>query len=84
MQLRRLNLTGPRRRRCAGELLGEASDILEANRAEFHGLLVREAGKTISDAIAEVREAVDYCRYYALQARKHSRLRSVSRVRRAK
>jgi RHH-type proline utilization regulon transcriptional repressor/proline dehydrogenase/delta 1-pyrroline-5-carboxylate dehydrogenase len=50
--------------------LEKASDILEANRAEFHGLLVREAGKTISDAIAEVREAVDYCRYYALQARK--------------
>jgi RHH-type proline utilization regulon transcriptional repressor/proline dehydrogenase/delta 1-pyrroline-5-carboxylate dehydrogenase len=51
--------------------LEKASDILEANRAEFHGLLVREAGKTISDAIAELREAVDYCRYYALQARKH-------------
>jgi RHH-type transcriptional regulator, proline utilization regulon repressor / proline dehydrogenase / delta 1-pyrroline-5-carboxylate dehydrogenase len=50
--------------------LEKASDILEANRAEFHGLLVREGGKTISDAIAEVREAVDYCRYYALQARK--------------
>jgi RHH-type proline utilization regulon transcriptional repressor/proline dehydrogenase/delta 1-pyrroline-5-carboxylate dehydrogenase len=50
--------------------LERASDILEANRAEFHGLLVREAGKTISDAISEVREAVDYCRYYALQARK--------------
>ena len=33
-------------------------------------LLVREAGKTFSDAIAEVREAVDFCRYYALRARK--------------
>jgi RHH-type proline utilization regulon transcriptional repressor/proline dehydrogenase/delta 1-pyrroline-5-carboxylate dehydrogenase len=50
--------------------LENASDILETRRAEFHDLLVREAGKTISDAIAEVREAVDYCRYYALQARK--------------
>ena len=50
--------------------LERASDIIEANRAEFHGLLVREAGKTISDAISEVREAVDYCRYYALRARK--------------
>jgi RHH-type proline utilization regulon transcriptional repressor/proline dehydrogenase/delta 1-pyrroline-5-carboxylate dehydrogenase len=50
--------------------LEKASDIMEAKRAEFHELLVREAGKTISDAIAEVREAVDYCRYYALQARK--------------
>jgi RHH-type transcriptional regulator, proline utilization regulon repressor / proline dehydrogenase / delta 1-pyrroline-5-carboxylate dehydrogenase len=60
--------------RCGGDaranVLEKASDILEDNRAEFHGLLVREAGKTISDAIAEVREAVDYCRYYALQARK--------------
>jgi len=50
--------------------LEKASDILEAERSQFHELLVREAGKTISDAIAEVREAVDYCRYYALQARK--------------
>ena len=36
----------------------------------FHELLVREAGKTMSDAIAEVREAVDFCRYYALRARR--------------
>jgi RHH-type proline utilization regulon transcriptional repressor/proline dehydrogenase/delta 1-pyrroline-5-carboxylate dehydrogenase len=50
-------------------ILDKASDLLEASRADFHELLVREAGKTISDAIAEVREAVDFCRYYALQAR---------------
>jgi RHH-type transcriptional regulator, proline utilization regulon repressor / proline dehydrogenase / delta 1-pyrroline-5-carboxylate dehydrogenase len=50
--------------------LEKASDLLEAGRGEFHDLLVREAGKTISDAIAEVREAVDFCRYYALRARK--------------
>jgi RHH-type proline utilization regulon transcriptional repressor/proline dehydrogenase/delta 1-pyrroline-5-carboxylate dehydrogenase len=50
--------------------LEKAADMLEADRAAFHELLVREAGKTISDAIAEVREAVDYCRYYALRARK--------------
>ena len=49
--------------------LDRASDLLEANRADFHELLVREAGKTISDAISEVREAVDFCRYYALNAR---------------
>ncbi|HEY0800479.1 MAG TPA: bifunctional proline dehydrogenase/L-glutamate gamma-semialdehyde dehydrogenase PutA, partial [Steroidobacteraceae bacterium] len=52
------------------ECLEKASDILQARRAEFHHLLVREAGKTLSDAIAEVREAVDFCRYYALRARK--------------
>ena len=51
--------------------LEKAADLLESDRAAFHELLVREAGKTVSDAIAEVREAVDYCRYYALQARKH-------------
>jgi RHH-type transcriptional regulator, proline utilization regulon repressor / proline dehydrogenase / delta 1-pyrroline-5-carboxylate dehydrogenase len=51
-------------------LLDRASDLLEAGRADFHELLVREAGKTISDAIAEVREAVDFCRYYALRARR--------------
>ena len=50
--------------------LEKASDLLEADRSQFHELLVREAGKTISDAISEVREAVDYCRYYALRARK--------------
>src|SRR5260370_1027583 len=49
--------------------LDKGSDLLEASCAEFHELLVREAGKTISDAIAEVREAVDFCRYYAVQAR---------------
>src|SRR6202167_5514073 len=50
-------------------MLDKASDLLEASRADFHELLVREAGKSISDAIAEVREAVDFCRYYAVQAR---------------
>jgi RHH-type proline utilization regulon transcriptional repressor/proline dehydrogenase/delta 1-pyrroline-5-carboxylate dehydrogenase len=50
-------------------VLDKASELLESGRADFHELLVREAGKTISDAIAEVREAVDFCRYYAVQAR---------------
>jgi RHH-type proline utilization regulon transcriptional repressor/proline dehydrogenase/delta 1-pyrroline-5-carboxylate dehydrogenase len=50
--------------------LEKAADLLESDRAAFHELLVREAGKTISDAISEVREAVDFCRYYALRARK--------------
>jgi RHH-type proline utilization regulon transcriptional repressor/proline dehydrogenase/delta 1-pyrroline-5-carboxylate dehydrogenase len=49
--------------------LEKASDLLEARRADLHALLVREAGKTITDAISEVREAVDFCRYYALRAR---------------
>jgi RHH-type proline utilization regulon transcriptional repressor/proline dehydrogenase/delta 1-pyrroline-5-carboxylate dehydrogenase len=51
-----------------GALLEKASDLLDAASADFHQLLVQEAGKTLSDAIAEVREAVDFCRYYALRA----------------
>ncbi|MDB6083840.1 MAG: putA [Gammaproteobacteria bacterium] len=49
--------------------LDEVSNLLEKRRADFHELLVREAGKTVPDAIAEVREAVDFCRYYAACAR---------------
>jgi RHH-type proline utilization regulon transcriptional repressor/proline dehydrogenase/delta 1-pyrroline-5-carboxylate dehydrogenase len=49
--------------------LEAASDLLERAAPDFHALLVREAGKTLPDAVAEVREAVDFCRYYALQAR---------------
>ena len=51
------------------ECLQRAADLLEKERLDFYELLVREAGKTVPDAIAEVREAVDFCRYYALQAR---------------
>ncbi|MEM9621231.1 MAG: bifunctional proline dehydrogenase/L-glutamate gamma-semialdehyde dehydrogenase PutA [Pseudomonadota bacterium] len=46
----------------------QCADALEAARTELVGLLVHEAGKTITDAINEVREAVDFCRYYAQQA----------------
>ncbi len=51
------------------EILGAAADLLEERCAEFMTLAVREAGKTLPDALAEVREAVDFCRYYAEQAR---------------
>ncbi|HEY2808892.1 MAG TPA: bifunctional proline dehydrogenase/L-glutamate gamma-semialdehyde dehydrogenase PutA [Steroidobacteraceae bacterium] len=49
--------------------LARAADALEARRGEFLSLLVREAGKTLPDAVAELREAVDFCRYYAARAR---------------
>jgi RHH-type proline utilization regulon transcriptional repressor/proline dehydrogenase/delta 1-pyrroline-5-carboxylate dehydrogenase len=49
-------------------LLRRAGDALDGRLPEFCGLLVREAGKTWGDAVAEVREAVDFCRYYADQA----------------
>ena len=49
--------------------LERAADLLEQRRGQFLSLLVREAGKTLPDAVAELREAVDFCRYYAAQAR---------------
>ncbi len=51
--------------------LDKAADLLEARRGQFLPLLQDEAGKTLDDAIAELREAVDFCRYYASEARKH-------------
>jgi RHH-type proline utilization regulon transcriptional repressor/proline dehydrogenase/delta 1-pyrroline-5-carboxylate dehydrogenase len=49
--------------------LERAADLLEARMPAFMALIVREGGRTIPDALSEVREAVDYCRYYALRAR---------------
>jgi RHH-type proline utilization regulon transcriptional repressor/proline dehydrogenase/delta 1-pyrroline-5-carboxylate dehydrogenase len=49
--------------------LERAADSLEAEMPRLLGLIVREAGKTYSNAIAEVREAVDFLRYYARQSR---------------
>ena len=51
------------------DCLERAADLLEAQHVELLALLIREAGKTLPDAVAEVREAVDFCRYYAAQAR---------------
>ncbi|MCL6270997.1 bifunctional proline dehydrogenase/L-glutamate gamma-semialdehyde dehydrogenase PutA [Sansalvadorimonas sp. 2012CJ34-2] len=49
--------------------LEKLADLLEDNREELVALCHKEAGKTIHDAIDEIREAVDFCRYYAIQAR---------------
>lgn len=49
--------------------LERAADAFEAAQATLVSLLVREAGKTVPDALAELREAVDFLRYYAAQAR---------------
>ncbi len=49
-------------------LLRKLADKLEANRDSLIALCVKEAGKTIADSISEVREAVDFCRYYADRA----------------
>jgi RHH-type transcriptional regulator, proline utilization regulon repressor / proline dehydrogenase / delta 1-pyrroline-5-carboxylate dehydrogenase len=50
-------------------LLEGAADLYEQHTAALVALAVREAGKTLADGVAEVREAVDYLRYYAAQSR---------------
>jgi RHH-type transcriptional regulator, proline utilization regulon repressor / proline dehydrogenase / delta 1-pyrroline-5-carboxylate dehydrogenase len=50
-------------------ILERAADLYEENRAELMGLAVREAGKTLPNALGEIREAVDFIRYYAARAR---------------
>ncbi|MDE2792709.1 MAG: bifunctional proline dehydrogenase/L-glutamate gamma-semialdehyde dehydrogenase PutA [Paracoccaceae bacterium] len=50
-------------------ILVRASELYEANVGEFLAVLCREAGKTPSDAVAELREAVDFLRYYGARGR---------------
>ena len=51
-------------------ILQGAADLLEQRRAQLIALLQSEGGKTLDDALSEVREAADFCRYYAAQGRK--------------
>jgi len=51
-------------------ILEHAAELLEARRNEFIALCVREAGKSLPDSIAEIREAADFLRYYAAMARR--------------
>ena len=51
-------------------LLDKAADLFEEEREKFFSLCIREAGKTLPDAVLEVREAVDFLRYYAAEARR--------------
>ncbi|WP_320534926.1 trifunctional transcriptional regulator/proline dehydrogenase/L-glutamate gamma-semialdehyde dehydrogenase [Robbsia andropogonis] len=51
------------------DCLARAADLLEAQMPVLLGLIVREAGKSLSNAVAEVREAVDFLRYYGVQIR---------------
>jgi RHH-type proline utilization regulon transcriptional repressor/proline dehydrogenase/delta 1-pyrroline-5-carboxylate dehydrogenase len=50
-------------------ILERLADLLETHRSALMAIAVQEARKTIPDALGEVREAVDFCRYYAGQAR---------------
>lgn len=51
-----------------GQILNRAADLYEENFGLLFALLAREAGKTLSDAVSELREAVDFLRYYAARA----------------
>ncbi|MEO1104431.1 MAG: L-glutamate gamma-semialdehyde dehydrogenase, partial [Pseudomonadota bacterium] len=60
-----VNWAGPEQR---AKVLRRAADLYEAHAGEFFALAAREAGKTPLDAVAELREAVDFLRYYADEA----------------
>ena len=51
------------------QILERLADLLEENRTELMAYAVKEAYKSLSDAVGEVREAADFCRYYAMRAR---------------
>ncbi|WP_292026598.1 bifunctional proline dehydrogenase/L-glutamate gamma-semialdehyde dehydrogenase PutA [Brevundimonas sp. UBA2416] len=53
-----------------GVVLRAMADALEANMDRLVALLSREAGKTLNDGVAEIREAADFCRYYAMLAQR--------------
>ncbi len=61
------NATSVERR---ADVLERAAELLEADRGGLIALMQSEGGKTLDDALSEVREAVDYCRYYAAEARR--------------
>ena len=50
------------------QCLRRLADLMEEETASLMAIAIREAGKTLNDALAEVREAADFCRYYALRA----------------
>jgi RHH-type proline utilization regulon transcriptional repressor/proline dehydrogenase/delta 1-pyrroline-5-carboxylate dehydrogenase len=51
-------------------ILEKAADLLEQRQPQFFGLLIREAGKTLDNAQSDLREAVDFLRFYASEARR--------------
>jgi RHH-type proline utilization regulon transcriptional repressor/proline dehydrogenase/delta 1-pyrroline-5-carboxylate dehydrogenase len=59
-------LGGPKR----AEILDKAADLYERDRVRLMAVMVREAGKTVENALGDVREAIDFLRYYAAEARR--------------
>ncbi len=53
-------------------LLKKAADLLESQKIELYRLLMLEGGKILEDAVGELREAIDFCRYYAVEGLKNS------------
>ncbi|MCX7122509.1 MAG: bifunctional proline dehydrogenase/L-glutamate gamma-semialdehyde dehydrogenase PutA [Gammaproteobacteria bacterium] len=49
-------------------ILRRMADLLESNQVQFMAMAIREAGKSIQNAMSEIREAIDFCRYYAEQS----------------
>jgi RHH-type proline utilization regulon transcriptional repressor/proline dehydrogenase/delta 1-pyrroline-5-carboxylate dehydrogenase len=52
------------------QVLERVADLLKQRTAHFIALLQREGGRTLDDSLSEVREAIDFCRYYAAEGRK--------------
>ena len=50
-------------------ILEKVADLMERDFGELIGVISIEAGRTVNDGISEVREAIDFCRYYAVQAK---------------
>ena len=58
--------------------LDRMAELMEARMPQLMALCTREGGKTVADGVAEVREAVDFCRYYAQRAREDFQPRELS------
>ena len=50
------------------DILDKVADLMERDSAELIGVIATEGGRTLGDGVSEVREAIDFCRYYSLQA----------------
>lgn len=61
-------------------IIERVADKLEENVYQLAGILISEAKRNIADSLSEVREAVDFCRYYAMQARASMMPRKMSGI----
>lgn len=57
--------------------LERMAGLLEESKAELLALLIREGGKSVQDAISEVRESIDYCNYYSYRAREDFKIKKL-------